>query len=252
MTTRSNLLDLLPESARRNLSELRRNVLGKIRNFWASDTINHRGIRIALVPSMGEGPLQALREGNYEGGELSAIERFIKQDDVVLELGTGIGFIALFCAKIVGEESVYTFKANPELEPLIRRNFELNKTYPKITFAVLGESNGEVDFNLEPEYWSSSRLKRSEKSRSLKVKQLAVNEVISRIKPSMIVMDIEGGEYELLPHMNLRGVKRFMIEIHPYLTDLEHQESLERRMHTEGFRESWAGPNRQHFLYERD
>jgi FkbM family methyltransferase len=200
---------------------------------------------------MGDGPLRALREGNYEGGELAAIERYIRPEDVVLEMGTGIGFITLFCSRVVGAKSVHTFEANPSLETKIRKNFALNNMFPHLTIAVLGDRDGEVEFHLQPEYWSSSRLKYANSTQSVMVKQLSVNKALEAIRPTMIVMDIEGGECELVPMMNLTGVKRFMLELHPFLTGEKAATSVVNRLLSDGFEERWSCPDHMHILFER-
>ncbi len=251
MGLRSRVLDKMPPLLRGSLREARRLTLAGARSVGRSRVVRHRGIRIALDERMGEGPIKALREGQYEGGELAAIERFLKRDDVVLEMGTGVGFITLFCARLVGPDRVHSFEANAELEPLIRRNFELNGLHPHLTFAVLGESDGEAEFNLEPEFWSSSRLCRSEQSRLVRVPQLAVNDIIRLVRPTMIIMDIEGGECSLAPLMDLEGVQRIMIELHPYVTGVENAEAVEQHFRGLGFVERWSCPDHMHLLLER-
>ena len=252
MNYRSQILDRVPTPIRGALRSCRRFVLSLARTIRDNDVICHRGIRLAIDPSMGEGPVRALREGQYEGGELAAIERYIKKTDVVLEMGTGIGFITLFCAKIVGDSNVHSFEANPQLQPLIQRNFDLNDLHPNLTFAVLGDADGEVEFNVEPEYWSSSRLHRSNQSTRVTVPQLSVNEVLREIRPTMLVMDIEGGECDLVPRMELSGVERVMIELHPYVTGVEQAGEVVKRFRESGFVQRWSCPDGMHLLLERD
>ena len=251
MRIRSRIVDALPPVARKSISGMRRMVLNWSRNFFPSDVITNRGIRIALDKEMGDGPLRALRDGSYEGGELAAIERYIRPEDIVLEMGTGIGFITLFCSRVVGPGNVHTCEANPSLESKIQKNFALNDMFPKLTIAVLGECDGEVEFHLQSEYWSSSRLKYANSTQTVMVKQLSVNTVLEAIRPTMIVMDIEGGECELIPMMNLTGVKRFMLELHPYVTGEEGAKSVVNRLLSAGFVERWSCPDHAHILFER-
>jgi FkbM family methyltransferase len=251
MKTRSQVLDILPTAIRSRLRSIRRLVLASLRKILPTDVISHRGIRISLDKEMGEGPLRALRDGSYEGGELAAIERYIRPTDIVLEMGTGIGFITLFCAKIVGPGNVFTYEANRTLEPRIRKNFALNKMEPHLNFAVLGDKDAEIDFHVQEEYWSSSRLQRSNTVRTVKVKQLAVNSVLNQVSPTMIVMDIEGGECDLVPLMNLDGIERLMIELHPYLTGDQAADAVVQHLLSAGFVERWSCPDHMHILFER-
>ena len=63
---------------------------------------------------------EAIIKKTYEKPEYDSIKNNLKETDIVLEVGTGIGYISLQCALIVGEENVYTYEASPTTADLAR------------------------------------------------------------------------------------------------------------------------------------
>lgn len=63
-------------------------------------------------------------------------------DDVVMDVGTGIGLVATLCAQRIGSERVYTYEANPALERPIRETFELNRVSPHLEMCMHGPAVG--------------------------------------------------------------------------------------------------------------
>jgi hypothetical protein len=67
-----------------------------------------------------------LASGGYEGHEARAALMRLRAGQRVLELGSGIGFIACLCARVAGAENVATVEANPALLPVIAGNLVRN------------------------------------------------------------------------------------------------------------------------------
>jgi len=67
-----------------------------------------------------------LASGGYEALEAQAAAMRVRPRHRVLELGSGIGYIASVCARIAGPENVTTVEANPAMLPVIRANLERN------------------------------------------------------------------------------------------------------------------------------
>jgi hypothetical protein len=68
----------------------------------------------------------ALKQGDYEATERNLASHLVTHVDRVIDLGTGIGLVAMTCATIVGPENVLTFDANPDIASDARDNFERN------------------------------------------------------------------------------------------------------------------------------
>ena len=153
--------------------------------------------------------------GDYERKELDVIERRLEPADTVMEVGAGIGFLSAYCARVLGDDRVFAYEANPALLELVTAVHARNKVRPQVTQALLGEGDGERDFFVEPDYWASSLVRRSPKATCVRIRQIDFNSELRRVAPSFLIVDIEGGEYELLRNADLSGVSKLCIEIHP-------------------------------------
>jgi FkbM family methyltransferase len=151
----------------------------------------------------------------YEWREIKILEKVLSENDRILELGAGIGFLSAFCAKKVDNNNIVAYEANPQMINIVKETYHLNSVNPTIKNLILADKEGEVDFYLENNFWSSSTIKRSENSQIIKVKTVNINEEIKKYNPNFIIMDIEGGEAELMPIMNFKNINKLLIEFHP-------------------------------------
>jgi FkbM family methyltransferase len=192
------------------------------------------GVRIdvsAIDPSV----VEFMRAGAYEAGELRALATALRPGDVVMELGTGIGLLSTYCAQRVGSGRVFTFEANPELEPLIRETFRLNAVAPTLEMCLLGERPGEAEFFVHQAFWGSTAVDRAGAARSVRVPVRPLNEAIARIRPSLLVMDIEGAEAALLRFIDLSGVDRIVAEFHERMLGREAADAMIEGLYRQGF-----------------
>jgi FkbM family methyltransferase len=131
-----------------------------------------------------------------------------------MELGTGLGFLASFCAKRIGSSRVFTFEANPSLEPRIRETFALNSVEPSLEVSAVGNQAGVTWLHVPSDFWGASVVQ-YRTSRPIAVPMTRFDVHVHRIRPTFLVIDIEGGELDLAPHMDLTGVRKISIELHP-------------------------------------
>ena len=153
--------------------------------------------------------------GDYERKELDVIERRLEPGDTVMEVGAGIGFLSAYCARVLGNERVFAYEANPALLELVDAVHKRNKVSPRVTQALLGQGDGERDFFVEPDYWASSLVRRSPKASCVRIRQIDFNSELRRVAPTFLIVDVEGGEYELLRNADLAVVSKLCLEIHP-------------------------------------
>ena len=172
------------------------------------------GIKIAVSRNFTRSVKSAFYRRVYEMSEAKCVREKINTEDVVLEIGAGIGFVSSLCSKLIGSEKVFSYEANPALIPLIRKTYTMNSVNPTLINAFVGARMGFVSFYLEKDFPMSSCIRRSPNSEEIKVLCLDVNEEILRIKPSFVIIDVEGGEFELVPSMNLDAVQKVLIELH--------------------------------------
>lgn len=172
------------------------------------------GIKIPISDRISGEPLKYLYMGSYENHELKLVKSQLQQDDLVMELGTGLGLISSYCAKKIGSDRVFTYEANPALEPDILHAYALNKVAPKYEICLLGEQPGQQTFYVGKEFWSSSIIKRDANFQEINVPVKSFNQEVRKINPTFLIIDIEGGEYELLKYADFHNVRKLIIELH--------------------------------------
>jgi FkbM family methyltransferase len=220
---------------RSSLIELRRRVLRTYRGWRRPRVIRHAGVLLEIDRHLPPEILEFLYAGDYERSELKPLRQHLRPDDVVMELGAGLGFISLQCAKWIGPDRVFSFEANPALEPYIRRNYELNRLYPQLEICVLGQGHGETDFYVHDQFWASTTLPRTDRWRCIQVPVRPLNEEIRRIDPTFLVLDIEGGERELFRFIDFHHIRKIGLELHVGLIGAEEAEAAKRRIRDAGF-----------------
>lgn len=209
-------------------------------------------IAIRLNPGMGAAAVTYMLDGRYEKPERRILEHALSAEDRVLELGTGVGYLSALCARKIGNDRVVTFEANPLLRPLIEETYAINSVSPRVEFCMLGERAGETEFYVNDEFWSSSTISRKKrKERCINIPVRAFNEAMTTYKPNFLVIDIEGGEKDLIRYMNLDGVDKVCIELHPWVIGKAAEREVRDFFATHGFHEEPAISDDEHVLFRR-
>lgn len=235
---------------RNRLTEIRRRAALRWR-AWREPVVEIEGVRLYRGSGLTIPVLQAFEGSQYESPEARIVRHAISPGDIVLELGTGLGFVTSLCTKIVGGDNVHSYEANPALEPVIRRNFLLNGIAPKLEIALLGEESGTITFYVMKNFWSSSTIKRHPKAKPIQVPMKRFNDELARIRPSFLVIDIEGGEQDLIRYAQLDGVQKICIELHPHVIGPAAVAEVEGFFIRQGFYEDPETSDPEHKLYFR-
>lgn len=173
--------------------------------------------------------------GEYESKEVDIVEHKLESSDIVVEVGAGLGYLSAFCAKRIGSERVHTFEANPALIPLIEATHRRNGIAPGVHNVLLARGAGECTFYVEPEFWASSTTARSGQAQAITVGQRDLNEELSRLSPTFLIVDIEGGEAEFFAYANLGGVRKICLETHPDVLGNDGISTIFSRLLADGF-----------------
>ena len=212
-----------------------RRILLEYRRRTKPELVTIEGIKLAIAPDISTGPREALYGGYYEKSELKIVKRHLKPSDRVMEIGAGLGLISTYCAQKIGSDRVFTYEANPALEPFIRHTYEINNVNPSLQICLVGNQPGEETFYIGKAFWSSSTIQRNSTDQPIQIPVKPFNEEVHKINPTFLIVDIEGGEYELLKDADFHNIKNIAIEIHEVVIGKEKVEFVKAKFAEAGF-----------------
>ncbi len=177
--------------------------------------------------------------GSYERGEYNVLKNILKPGDRLFEVGTGMGYNAMFSASVIGAENVITYEANPRLIPVIKENFQLNNKNIRIenVFLVNDDSMGEkVDFYLSEDFWESNTFA-DNKREKVSVPTANFTQKLNEFKPNVLLCDIEGGEIFLLNIILPQYITKIVLDTHPFYDAVgdEANSDLIKQLMLQGF-----------------
>lgn len=156
----------------------------------------------------------------------------INEEDTILDIGANIGMFSVLAAKKGAK--VYSFEPEHENCEIAQKNININNVSNKIILhekAVVGNDDLVRPFSINPHKnkgLHSLVIKRGRYSVDVKCEN--INDILKRVNPTIIKMDIEGGEYEVLLAINdFRNVKELIFEFH-------HKHLLDVWTHTKYFK----------------
>src|ERR1035438_5719788 len=103
------------------------------------------GVSVRVSREFSSKVLADLYFGDYEAAEVSMVSQKIKENDVVLEFGGGLGLVSALCARRIGSERVFCYEANPAMIHVIKDTYSANGVAPGLTHGLLGTAEGEVE-----------------------------------------------------------------------------------------------------------
>ena len=178
------------------------------------------GVRLAVPDVHLDGRIRAkLASGDYEADEARAALMRLRPGQRVLELGAGTGFIACLCARVAGAENVTTVEANPALLPVIAGNLARNGVGAVAVLhgAVGGKAGGApVAFDAARSFWAGHIADATHAAeRVVEVPNLGLSDLLDRVQPALVIIDVEGAEAHLFDAPWPRHVRNVVLELHP-------------------------------------
>ncbi|MEM9047326.1 MAG: FkbM family methyltransferase [Pseudomonadota bacterium] len=196
------------------------------------DTVELALSRGAVQPEV----LRGFAHAHYENREATIAAHLVRDGDRVLELGAGVGYVA--ATALQGKSRIVwrAVEAHPELIPILKETRDLNGLDFAIEHAAYCGHNGHAPLNISARgFWASSLAALDDTVRVIEVPAVCGAEALARHCPTVLIMDIEGAEYDVLRDADLHSIDRVLVEFHPSLvSDLEHTRAL-GRMIASGF-----------------
>lgn len=165
-------------------------------------------------------PLEkALRSGSYEHQEADALRRHLVDGDRVLDLGAGAGFLCALAARRLGADRVLGVEANPRMARVAQKNLERNGFGDAVVRhgAVVADGHAEatVRFRARQAFWAGAIDGAGpDVAEHTRVPAVEIGTVLAAHRPSVVVVDIEGGEAALVGYGWPDFVRLVIMEIH--------------------------------------
>ncbi len=203
---------------------------------FSTEVADVAGVKVPLGYHLTPTMRAKLLGGKYESREIKAVRSMLRPTDVVLELGAGLGVMSVVCAKIVGSQNVCSIEANPALEQPIRGVYAANGVAPRLEICVLADQPGTAVLHVTEDFWESSTVSVSKARHTVEVPKRRFAEVRDNVRPTFLILDIEGGERELVRHSDLDGIRTVMLELHPDLIGTDGCDEVIARLERMRFR----------------
>jgi FkbM family methyltransferase len=197
--------------------------------------VSVEGVRVRVGRHMSRRVEQAISRGGYERDELRLIRMVLSPSDVVLEVGAGLGVVSAYCAKRLGSNRVFAFEANPDLEPRIRETYALNGVEPTLEMCAIRATAGRINLYRTKHLFSSSLIQRNARALAIEVPGKALSYVVEKIRPTLLIVDVEGAEGELFDRAQLPGVTKIMLELHERVIGEDKARQLRGALNGLGF-----------------
>lgn len=213
--------------------------------------ITIEGVQLRVGRHMSRRVERALSKGGYVRQELQLIGALLELDDVVLEVGAGLGLVSTYCAKRLGSNRVFAFEADPDLEPCIRETYDLNGVEPHLDMCAVGARAGRVTIFRDKHLVSSSVGRRRGGTRPVEVPGKALNYVVHRYQPTLLIIDAEGAERDLFDGAQLPTVTKIVLELHDRVIGTQGTDRIRATLAGLGYREDLGVSTSEHLVLRK-
>lgn len=211
-----------------------------MRDYQGKDIIRLHGFDIGLDKDAVSLPiLKQMLKGWYEDKELQIMAALLKQGDRMLEMGAATGITSMWAAKLIGAENVFPYELNPYLVDWAHDNFARNGFDIKVgqTALVADKQDvaAEIDFHIHEDFWASSLVKPKGRHETIQVETGSFEKAITTHKANVLLIDIEGGEVDLLMKADISGINKIIMEIHYDAAGKQETNAMVKHLTDQGF-----------------
>jgi FkbM family methyltransferase len=179
-------------------------------------------LEVELHPVFGARVAYLIAVGDYELTDLELIERHVKRGDRVLEIGGGAGLTAALSARR-SRRPVIVAEADARLLPIVARQVAINGGKAEMLHGVVmaRATRKTASFYLDVDVWKSATVP-GKARRKVTAPVLGFDRLLAEHRPTVVVVDIEGGERELFGRELTHRPRIILVEIHtPHLGETE-------------------------------
>jgi FkbM family methyltransferase len=201
--------------------------------------MDYHGVKVQL-DCLPAGMQLVLLAGNYELPEIKLLPGLISAEDRVLEIGAAIGFLGLYCRKVIQVKHLVSVEPNPDTQAYLKRNYELNNLSPNLISAAMTPGNGPITLHVTEMFWCDSLVTRQDTvaPRQITVDGLTFEQIVQRagMPFNALILDIEGGEQHLPVKSLPPQVNKVLIELHPDVIGIRPAYAILEQLIEAGFK----------------
>jgi FkbM family methyltransferase len=178
----------------------------------AGQVVELDGVKVQLRPHYSLRLARALLARTYAGAERQLVRDALEDDDVVMEVGSGIGVIAALCARRLGSNRIVAFEAHPAMVEAARATFALNGIAPQLEHCALGCVAGIRTLHASDTLGDTGP---GRYARKFLVPGRTLRDALRAHRPSFLIIGIGGGECQLIKDVIELGIRKVLIAFHP-------------------------------------
>jgi FkbM family methyltransferase len=175
--------------------------------------------------------------GHYEQHEMQLCQLLLRPGQKTLVAGAGFGWLAAWCAAIVGPQNLVAVEPNPVIAGFAAANVEVDHTpLCWITGGLTAGENTMARF-FHHRNWAKSSFRRGDDANMITfVPVFNLAQLIEHHQIEALVLDVEGSEYELLMDTPLDRLSTIVLEFHGTMLSAACRATLRHHLATSGFR----------------
>jgi hypothetical protein len=180
------------------------------------ECIKKRGVLIPMVPSFSPGPTkkpaEVSQQEERERRQAKLLDELIQNSEVILEIGSGSGFISTYCAMNPHAKQVFCVRDNPNIVEEIKLTHRINHVNVTVLNEMLGNVNDGPKLYERSDLWASRD--DSFLGTTIEVQTQSWQSRLDQVRPTMLIIEIKGEDGLIFEDLDLAGVKKIMVALH--------------------------------------
>ena len=181
----------------------------------------------------------ALLDGSYEAPERAAVQKYLRPEWGVVELGACIGVVSCVTNKLLRNPKAHVVvEINPLAIPHLEANRERNACSFKIVSRALAYNADSVTFRPHLDLWANF-LGQGGNRPTVTVPATRLSEILGEqgFGEFALICDIEGQEFELVMHEaeTVGKAELIIMELHPHMVGAEQVQRMMDSLEKLGF-----------------
>lgn len=139
--------------------------------------------------------------GHWDSNEARVINKLVKQDFKIIEVGANFGVHTLNMARLSGKGGkIYAFEGNPKVSKYLKKSVEMNSLEKKVIVyqKAAGEFNGDAFLHVNMKNIGGGYLVNVPSKHDIKTEVVRLDDILGVQKIDLIKIDAEGYEARIL------------------------------------------------------